>query len=268
MAGLPALILGLALVVLAGCAPAPGEPDAPTRPVRLLQMNLCNSGIAECFTGRAVAGAAAVIRAEVPDVVTLNEVCRDDVAVLERALADTVPGATASSQFQPARDRRTGGPYACRDGGRFGIGVVSQTRSVTASAGIHPSQDPGDPEERAWLCLDTGAGDPITVCTSHLAYTDREIALAQCRYLFDTVIAGLRARDGAGPVVVGADLNLGPRSDPDLRSCLPDGAVVVGGDGRQHVVTLPGPVASRSRSIGMRGSTDHPALLVTLDPAR
>lgn len=79
--------------------------------------------------------------------------------------------------------------------------MVSQTPSRTASAGTHPSQDPRDPEERRWLCLDTGAGDPITVCTSHLAYTDRAIALAQCRYLFDVVIADLRARDDAAPVV-------------------------------------------------------------------
>lgn len=229
--------------------------------MRLLQMNLCNSGIAGCFSGRSVAEAAAVIRTGTPDVVTLNEVCRDDVAELERALAEAA-GTTTSSRFQPARDRRTGRPYFCRDGGEFGIGVVSRTRSRTASSGIHPSQDPRDPEERSWLCLDTGAGDPVTVCTSHLAYTDRAIALAQCRYLFDVVIAGLRARDGAGPVVVGADLNLGP----DLRSCVSGNAVTGSDDGRQHVVTTSGLAATGSRSIDLRGSTDHPALLVTLAP--
>ncbi|MBP2368958.1 hypothetical protein [Pseudonocardia parietis] len=37
-------------------------------------------------------------------------------------------------------------------------------------------------------------------------------------------------------------------------------------DGRQHVVTTSGLVVTGSRSIDLRGSTDHPALLVTLDP--
>lgn len=145
-------VLTVALVVLAGCAPGPAGPGAP-RPVRLLQMNLCNSGIAECFSGRSVTEAATVIRAQIPDVVTLNEVCSDDVSVLERVLAEAVPGATTSSRFQPARDRRTGRPYGCLDGGEFGIGVV---------------------------------------------------------------IADLRARDDDAPVVVGADLNLGP----DLGACV------------------------------------------------
>ena len=265
-------MLAVAMAVLLGCAAEAGRPPVaagppdPAPPLRLLQMNLCNSGIAGCFTGRAVEEGAAVIRAEVPDVITLNEICGDDVAVLERALAEAAPGASTSSHFQPARDRGTGGPYPCRDGGQFGIGVVSQTSSAVASAGIHPAQDPLDPEERAWLCLDTGAGSALTACTTHLAYTDRSVAVAQCRYLFDDVVVELRARDGAGPTVVGADLNLGPGDDPDFLGCLPDGFTDVGDHGRQQVVASPELVAADFRQVDMRGTTDHPAMLVTLDP--
>ena len=55
--------------------------------LRVLQMNLCNSGKASCYTGRALAQAAVVIRAEEPDVVTLNEVCHNDIANLGQAMA-------------------------------------------------------------------------------------------------------------------------------------------------------------------------------------
>ena len=73
--------------------PAPDGPvtvrAVPGASLRLLQMNLCGSGAAGCYTGRSVLEASAVIRAQAPDVVTVNEVCRDDVATLERTLAAT-----------------------------------------------------------------------------------------------------------------------------------------------------------------------------------
>ncbi|MFG1869658.1 hypothetical protein [Micromonospora arborensis] len=51
--------------------------------LRVLQMNLCNSGRAGCYTGRSLTRAAEVISAEAPDLVTLNEICQDDVTALE-----------------------------------------------------------------------------------------------------------------------------------------------------------------------------------------
>ncbi|MEJ8278799.1 endonuclease/exonuclease/phosphatase family protein [Pseudonocardia spirodelae] len=258
----------LLAVALVACAPGPAEPaagGAPAEPasVRILQANLCNSGIAGCYTGRSVEAAARVLRADPPDAVTLNEVCRADVVALQRAL-----GAGATSAFQPARDRATGGPYRCADGDEYGIGVLARSSSSVVSTGIHPTQDPDDPEERAWLCLDTAtAGGPLGVCTSHLAYTDRAVTLAQCRYLFGTVVTGLRDRRDAGPVVVGADLNLGSADDPGLRSCVPAGAVPAAEDGVQHVVVIPSVAAARSRTVDLGGTTDHPALLVTVRPS-
>jgi endonuclease/exonuclease/phosphatase family metal-dependent hydrolase len=237
-------------------------------PVRLLQMNLCNSGIAGCFTGRAVTEGAALIRAEVPDVVTLNEVCRGDVAELERALDEATSGGTASGEFQPARDRRTGMPYACRDGTDFGNAVLSRTSSRLASSGVHPVQDPDDPEERSWLCLDVPAelrensGPVLTVCTTHPAYTDPDVALAQCRHTVDSVADDLKARPEARPVVVAGDLNLAP--GPDLASCLPTDAAVVADDGGTQHVVLRTPADVDTRTVDLNGSTDHPALVATV----
>jgi len=203
--------------------------------------------------------------------VTLNEVCEDDVPVLERALADVVPGGTAVSAFQPHRDGRTGAPYRCRNGRLYGLGVVSRRPAVPGSAGdrgVYPAQDPDDPEQRAWLCLDVAATDEgatpaVTVCTTHLAYTKREVARAQCGHLFGTVVARLRGREGAAPVVVGGDLNLGSGADPDLKACLPAGSALVDDGEAQHVVGTPEFTVDDHRTIGMR-ETDHPGLLVTL----
>jgi len=274
-------VVGCLVACLAGCtatvqgpnaaepAPGPAAPAAavPVPSVRVLQLNLCNSGIAGCYTGRSTAAAAAAIRAQVPDVVTLNEVCDDDMPALERALAGAVPGGGAVSTFQPARNGRTGEPYRCRNGRQYGIGIVSRWPSVPGSAaggGIYPAQDRDDPEERAWLCLDAAATPPVAVCTTHLAYTKREVAGAQCRYLFDTVIARMRARDGASPVVVGGDLNLGSGNSPDLVSCLPQGSAMVDDEGQQHVVATPEFVVDGSETLDLGDTTDHPGLLVTL----
>ncbi len=254
-----------------GTAPAPDR-GAPAVPVRVLQMNLCGSGIAACYTGRSTARAAAVLRAEQPDLVTLNEVCRDDVSALERALAGAVPGGGAVSAFQAARNGPTGEPYRCRNGQEYGIGLVARWPSLPGSptdAGIYPAQDAEDPEERAWLCLDVAPGDTggaVSLCTTHLAYTKREVAGAQCRYLFDTVVGGKRARDGAAPVVLGADLNLGAGDSPDLRSCVPADSTLVDDGGQQHVVATPEFVVDGTERIDLGDTTDHPGLLVTLAP--
>lgn len=259
-----------ALTCLIGCTDGtsadPAPPPGPAPQVHILQLNLCNSGIAGCFTGRATATAAAVIRAEAPDLVTLNEICSTDVAILEDALVDATARAVTSA-FQAARDARTGAPYRCRNGGEYGIGVLARWPQVPGSApagGIYPAQDPDDPEQRAWLCVDAAATPAITVCTTHLAYTRRDVAQAQCEHLLGTVIAQVRARGAATPVVLGADLNLGAGDDPQLRSCLPPGFVLAGDGGQQHVVGTPGFAVSDVRSVDLRGSTDHPGLLVTL----
>lgn len=276
-------IVGCLVACLAGCAavttgpaappPSPALPSPtpvarpPAPPVRMVQMNLCGSGIAACYTGRSTDEAAALIRAETPDVITLNEVCDDDVSALEQALADAVPGAAVTSVFQAARNGDSGEPYRCRSGRQYGIGIVSRWPSVPGSApggGIYPAQDAEDPEQRAWVCADLAATPPVSVCTTHLAYTERDVALAQCRYLFDTVVAGMRGRDGAPALVLGGDLNLGSGDDPDLRSCLPGGSALVDDGGLQHIVATPEFAVGDSRTIDLRRATDHPGLFVSL----
>ncbi len=256
------------LLVTGSATPVPAAGTAggpPARPARVLQMNLCNSGLADCYTGRSVRRAAAVIRAEAPDVVTLNEVCADDVSALERALAGGTRGGVVVSAFRPAVDRRTGDAFRCRNGRAYGIGLLVRLRSPaphSVAGGVYPVQDVRNREERAWLCVD--AGGAFTACTTHLANTSRAVAHAQCRHLLRTEVPALRDRSGTGAVVVGGDFNLRAGGSPDLRSCLPADAARVDDDDVQIVVTTPELPIVSSRPVGMAGTSDHPALLVEL----
>src|SRR3954471_5826586 len=88
-------VLVASAVVLASSVPAVPARAASTFVV--LQMNLCNSGMAvgSCYSyGRAVDEAVGKIHRYRPELVTLQEVCRDDVygrhgwGKLARAMAD------------------------------------------------------------------------------------------------------------------------------------------------------------------------------------
>ena len=232
--------LAAACLVVVTLGVSPGE-----TPFTVLQMNLCNSGWAGCYTGRSVAEAASLIRAARPDVVTLNEVCRDDVDALGRELG-------AAIAFQPAIDRRVGAPIRCRAGAPYGIGLLTRRPADRLPRGeTYPIQDPGGPEGRAWLCS-PAAG--FVACTTHLVSTNPLVALAQCRYFFTTVVSAF-----PGPVVVGGDFNLG-----NLSTCRSSTGAADSDGGLQHVAVFGVNSPHRSRVIDMAGTTDHPALLVSL----
>ena len=252
-------VAGLVCVV-AVLTGSPETGKALGRPYRVLQMNLCDSGIADCYTGRSVAEAAAVIRATAPDLVTLNEVCAEDVHALDRALTDVYPGGVVSA-FKAAINRRTGGAVRCRNGQPYGIGLLVHSSATdqahTTYDGVYPAQDIRDPEERVWLCLSVTG---IYACTTHLASTSSTIALAQCGYLFGTAIPSVHREGGYQPTVLGGDLN--------LRSCAPSEYRSEDDGGVQQVVATTEFRATSSRSIDMNRTTDHPGLLVALTIAQ
>ena len=238
-------------------------------PMRVLQMNLCDSGIASCFTGRSVAEAANVIRAAKPDVVTLNEVCRPDVAALDETLTSAVHedgGGVVVYAFQAAGDRLTADAYRCRNGQPYGIGLVVRIPAhvgYTLFSGLYPTQDLNDPEERAWLCI-YALGD-FYACTTHLADTSPSIALAQCADLLRTIIPAVRERNrAAAPAVIGGDFNLGTAGQANIATCVPAGYVWRGDGGVQYVLATADLGPASERAIAMLGTTDHPGLLVTL----
>jgi hypothetical protein len=260
----PLAVAVLAAIAVAFLTGAPAAGRLPGTPSRVLQLNLCDSGIATCYTGRAVARAGAVIRAEQPDLVTLNEICQEDLYPLDRAFADVHGGGTVVSAFKAAVDRRTGGDFRCRNGRPYGIGllayVAGRSAGYSTDSGVYPDQDIRDPEERVWLCV-YATGD-FYACVTHLASTSAAVALAQCRYLLGTAIPGVRRPGGYRPTVLGGDLNL-----DDARSCVPPGYVQRGDGGVQHILATDDFAVDAAGTVDMARTTDHPGLLVTLTPA-
>ncbi|SDZ62013.1 Endonuclease/Exonuclease/phosphatase family protein [Asanoa ishikariensis] len=248
--------------LLAATALLGGSVAPPARAVRLLQLNLCASGQAGCYTGRSIDVAAQVIRDTRPDVVTLNEICEGDVDTLGSVLAG-VHGDLVTSGFRAAPDRPSGGPTRCgRNGQAYGIGLIARrpTTPHEVVGGEYPVQDPVDPEERVWLCLLAA----VDVCTTHLAGFDSEAALRQCQHLFGVTLPALHRRAGYRPTIVAGDLNLRYGAPPDLRPCIPPGYRWLGDGGLQHVLATSDLAQPTMRPVDLDRSTDHPGLLVTV----
>jgi hypothetical protein len=236
---LAATVAALLTLMVGGSAP-------PSRTLTVLQLNLCRSGIASCFTSRSVERAAELIRAYAPDVVALNEICSGDVNELAKVYARGI----VATGFQSAPDRRTGNGTMCRNGQQFGIGVILRTsgQDFTVDGGIFTAQDRNDPEIRAWLCVSAER----TACTAHLASTSVQIAQQQCRELVRRV--------RAAHAIVAGDLNL---HEDLVRPCVPQDFLWTGDRDVQYVAAGGGHVIAR-QVVDMRGTTDHPALLVVL----
>jgi hypothetical protein len=231
----------------------------------ILQMNLCASGFAGCYTGRSVQHAETLIKTHSPDVVTVNEICRDDVAPLQAAVQGVSAGWTVVAAFHAIPDRPTGRATRCRDGQDYGVGLVARfdrpTQTVV-SHGTYPVQDKGDPEQRVWVCL--RATGRFIACTTHLAI-DASTAFTQCGYLLGIVVPTLWADSTQpGRALIGGDFNLGRDGRPGLRGCTPPGYVSTTDGGLQHLVATMDFTVLASTPIDMAGTTDHPGLLVTV----
>jgi hypothetical protein len=270
-----ACLLAFSVGAAAGCSAGRAASERPSlsRPstgpggtaVRVLQVNLCNSGRAACYAGgRAVGRAVALVHQHRPDMLSLNEVCRDDVRVLEQALSAAFPAAEVAVAFAAAKDRPSRAPVRCQNGQEFGDAVIVVVSSAAAGlrrhSGVYPMQDLDDPEERVWVCIDVATR--FSACTTHTASTSTAVALDQCRYLLTSVVPSITRGDGDDPVVLGADLNLAARGSPSPQSCLPSGYQRVDDGVVQDVVVSPGAGVRSHVVVDMQGTTDHPALLV------
>jgi endonuclease/exonuclease/phosphatase family metal-dependent hydrolase len=253
----------------AGTAPVPsGRPVVGA--LSVLQMNLCNSGMAGCYQGgRAVPEAAAVVAAARPDAVTLDEICRHDLTALAAGMRQAFPGDVTYQQFQPVH-QRDDAISSCVNGDQYGIGILIHLRAGSpgpVSRGAeYPGQEGRRGERRVWECV--YAIGSHYVCATHLSAFDHNRALAQCRYLMDTAIPDTHAQlGGYFPTVVGGDLNLTDRGSPNTGDCTPPGWLATGDGGVQHILVTPDHTVVSTRRLAMT-YTDHPALLVTLQPTK
>jgi endonuclease/exonuclease/phosphatase family metal-dependent hydrolase len=252
-----ACVLALALP-LASCGRSDEKSDAATQArtgpaYTLMQMNLCLSGLSNCYRKVAypavVDEAVARIRHERPDAVTFNEACRSDVARIARR---------TGYHLRFSIVVYLGASLPCvRPGGRGLFGDAVLTKAPVAHTDNADFVAQAGPERRRWLCVTTRPG--IDVCTAHLN-TRSSVEIggndAQC-----TELAALLARRAAvRTVTFGGDVNR-------RGSCAPGGAWTrtdraAGQDpGLQHVY---GSAALRSPSaeVVRAAHTDHDVLVV------
>ena len=220
----------------------------------LLQMNLCLSGQAGCYSPSAYPSAldeaVAVIDDGDPDAVTINEACRRDVAELARR---------TGYELSFTGVDYGGAPLPCIDPagrGLFGIAVLTRDDVRTSQEGVLTVR--ADPEERRWLCATTDGA--VMVCTSHLSTRDspgeRVDNDVQCRELSQV----LARRATLGTTFFGGDLN---RQD----SCAPATMWVARDSSASQSAGLQHVYGSRSvdhpsASIVEATYTDHDFLLV------
>ena len=185
--------------------PAPGGST-----YTLMQMNLCLSGFAGCYSKVAypagVEEALARIRDADPDAVTLNETCQGDVAQIARRTGYHLRFSTVTSSGEPLPCVRPGGR------GLFGDAVL--TNAAIESTDSHDFEAQAGIEWRRWLCVTTRVG--VDVCTTHLvtrSATEAAVNDAQCAEL----AALLERRAATRTVIFGGDVN---RS----RACAPERA--------------------------------------------
>jgi endonuclease/exonuclease/phosphatase family metal-dependent hydrolase len=200
--------LTVSAVMLAASVPAVPARAATTFAVA--QMNLCNSGMAinSCYSfGKAVDEAVEKIHRYSPDLVTLQEICRDDLYApggwgkLARAMADRHGSRHISVDFAPAWNRYTNEGYRCVNGQQFGVGLIHHGNGRDLHHGWYASQDPSD-EMRVWTCA-TVIARRLTGCTTHLSI-DADVALRQCRELASILTSSWVMPE----VIVAGDFNL------------------------------------------------------------
>jgi endonuclease/exonuclease/phosphatase family metal-dependent hydrolase len=245
------------VLALCGCGGSTATSDAPppagSEPYTVMQMNLCLSGLAGCYGKAAypavVEEAVAGIREARPDAVTLNEVCRRDVARIARQTGYHLRFSRVIYDDRRLRCVRPGGR------GLFGNAVL--TEAGIGSTDKRDFKAQAGPERRRWLCVTTRVG--VDVCTAHLnTRSPVEVAgnEAQCVEL----AALLARRASARTVTFGGDVNR-------RHSCAPDGfwtrtdRSADQAPGLQHVY---GSAALRSPSAEVVPAkhTDHDVLLV------
>ncbi|MDP9842410.1 endonuclease/exonuclease/phosphatase family protein [Streptosporangium lutulentum] len=245
------LVILLAAVGSVVTAPAIPAAAAAAQEYRVLQLNLCHSGVnTSCYNGAAVIQEARdVITAKQPQAVTLNEICRADVAQLAPSMGN------GYSMFAPAV-RADGTPVRCTDGDEYGNGMIFRATGATGFSGVYGAQDSGS-EKRVYVCAEF---PDLTACATHLSTTGT-VAMAQCK----AAVSMLLGRGAATkPTFLAGDFNLryAPLFGQNVQNCN-SAPFFRKGDGDVQHVFAAGMGYTRTEVVSMR-YTDHPGLLVVL----
>jgi len=246
---LPRVVTALALV-------APwivfASPATAASGFLLSQMNICNSGYADCYErhdGYADELAENYIRANAPTAVTVNEICEVDV----RSIAS---GTGYQGVFGQA------GSQLCRNGSRYGNAIFFRTRAPLSPVWrkVYDAQDGSGAERRAIMC--TGPRT-FTVCVTHLAGGNRA-KTAQAQEMENIVASFARSK----PTILGGDWNMQYGGNPNPQDYVPARFWRKSDDDVQHVMAYAGNFGYRSDDPDDVYWTDHPifSVLTVLTP--
>jgi endonuclease/exonuclease/phosphatase family metal-dependent hydrolase len=236
-------------------------------PFLLLQMNLCNSGMARsCYSfGRSIDEAVQRIHRYAPDLVTVQEVCHNDVFAahgwgpLAQAMADLYGPANVVAEFMPAGDRSITKAYQCLDGQPYGIALIYRGTAGVAHYGWYTHQDSSG-EVRAWVCA-TVIKARLTACTTHLS-TEPAVAVEQCHELESTV----KSQWTTPEMIVSGDFNLRAKSGGwDVQGCTPPGYARRDDNSLQQAF-FSGPMRWVEGGYQTMRFTDHPMLYEVFRP--
>lgn len=257
-ATLAAIAAILAFGALAGGALAAPGPQAPDRPLTLVNYNIHHgSGDDDCVTPRPAPGdppfadcslnlerIAAVIRAQDPDVVTLQEVDRfwarsayvDQPAALAKLLGLQHACYGANLDLAPEPKATTRRQYGTLILSRYPIGECRNT--------LLPKFLAGSEQRGALEALIKVRGVPVRVINTHLQ-NDRSGAnyaaerAAQVERILEI------ARQADEPVIIAGDLNARP-DWPELAPLYDEGYIdawVAGGEGPGYTISPQNPFA-------------------------
>jgi hypothetical protein len=209
----------------------------------VLQINMCNSGFAPCYTGRATTGAGDLIAARRPSVVTVNETCAVDLAPI-RARTGYVSVFTQS------------GSQKCRNGSRYGNALLFPAgTSVGTPRRVTYNAQEGSVELRTLTCVAAGG---VTACATHLSGGNAKSAQAA---QMKEIVGAYASR---GPTVLGGDWNIKFGGNPNAQDYVPAGMFRKGDGDVQHIVASSAHFGFVRTSITNLNWTDHPALQVYL----
>ena len=237
--------------------------------LQYLQLNLCNSGFANCYAGGlSIPEGADLIYATAPNVVTVNEICSSNVVELQGQLREAWPDDWTYSVFMSAENEATAQRYKCKDSDAFyGSAILGRVEKgawsgVKGYGGQYTRQDSTN-EGRIFACADV-KGDMLA-CATHLAAKPAaDVALAQGKALMFDVIPYLRTLTAAtGKTIVGGDFNLKYGEEVNVQDCVPNGFTRKGDGDVQHVIFSNALTFEDTKKYGL-SYTDHDGFLVKL----
>lgn len=242
------VVAAMAFGVTAGLMSASDATGPAPSGYSVLQINICNSGFA-CDLPDTEVRAAELIAARRPSAVTVNEMCRSDLAVIEKR-----SGYADLGTFTQSGSRR------CRNGSPFGNTLLFPPRTdVTGYEVTTYTAQNGDSERRTLACA---RAEGVTTCVTHLLdgqeERPRRIRADQARQMRE-VLGRHAAR---GPTVLGGDWNLVVGGTPDARDFVPAGMVRTGDGDVQHVLATSAHFRFERANVMEFDWTDHPGLHV------